>query len=66
MMTCFKRGMLVMVVWVLVLSLAGRQQVSGARAEFCTELRGIGTQTTELKRAKVNEPAAKYQTNWSC
>ena len=56
-----KRSMLILTVLLLVLSLAGCQQVSDARSEFCTELRDIGARAVELKAAKVDEPITKYQ-----
>jgi hypothetical protein len=56
-----KRGLLLISVLVLVASLAGCQQVSDARAEFCTELRAVGTRAAELKSAKIDEPLTKYQ-----
>jgi len=46
---------------VLILSLAGCQQVSDARSEFCTDLRDIGAKAVELKAAKVDDPVSKYQ-----
>jgi C4-dicarboxylate-specific signal transduction histidine kinase len=56
-----QRSMLMFIVLLLVLALAGCQQVSDARSEFCTELRDIGAKAVELKAAKVDEPIAKYQ-----
>ena len=46
-----KRSLLLLSVLVLVVSLAGCQQVSDARAEFCTDLRDIGAKAVELKAA---------------
>ena len=57
----FQRNMLVLSVLVLILSLAGCQQVSDARAEFCTDLRDIGAKAVDLKKAKVDDPVSKYQ-----
>jgi len=56
-----RRSVLLLIVLVLVLSLAGCQQVSDARSEFCTELRDIGAEAAELEAAKVDEPISKYQ-----
>ena len=56
-----KRSMLLLGVLVLILSLAGCQQVSDARAEFCTNLRDVGAGAAELKAAKIDEPLSKYQ-----
>lgn len=56
-----KRSMLISTVLLLVLALAGCQQVSDARTEFCNELRDIGAKAVELKAAKIDEPIAKYQ-----
>jgi len=56
-----KRSMLMLVVLLLVVALAGCQQVSDARSQFCTELRDIGAKAVELKAAKVDEPITKYQ-----
>jgi TolA-binding protein len=50
-----KMGLLLSVVVMLVV-LAGCQQVSDARAEFCDTLRGVGTQATEFKAAKIDQP----------
>jgi hypothetical protein len=51
-----KIGLLLSVVVMLVV-LAGCQQVSDARTEFCDTLRGVGTQATEFKAAKIDQPA---------
>jgi len=51
-----KITMLLSVVALLVV-LAGCQQVSDARAEFCDNLRGVGTQAAEFKAAKIDQPA---------
>jgi C4-dicarboxylate-specific signal transduction histidine kinase len=56
-----KRGVLLFSVLVLLLSLAGCQEASDARSEFCTELRDIGAKAVELKAAKIDEPISKYQ-----
>ena len=56
-----KRSALVFDVVVLILALAGCQQVADARAEFGTELRDIGVKAVELKAAKIDEPVSKYQ-----
>jgi len=56
-----KRGLLLIGVLVLILSLAGCQQVADARAEFCSDLRDVGAKAVELKAAKVDEPISKYQ-----
>ncbi len=56
-----KRSLLLGSVLVLMLVLAACQQVSDARAEFCNNLREIGTQAAELKAAKIDEPVSKYQ-----
>ncbi len=56
-----KRSVLTLIVLLLVVALAGCQQVSDARSQFCTELRDIGAKAVELKAAKVDEPIAKYQ-----
>jgi len=56
-----KRSVLLCSMLVLILSLAGCQQVSDARAEFCTNLRDIGAKAVELKAAKIDEPISKYQ-----
>jgi C4-dicarboxylate-specific signal transduction histidine kinase len=56
-----KRGMLLLGVLALTLSLAGCQQVSDARSEFCANLRDIGAQAVELKAAKIDDPITKYQ-----
>jgi hypothetical protein len=37
-----KRSVMLLSVLVLILSLAGCQQVSDARAEFCSDLRDVG------------------------
>ncbi len=55
------RSVLMLSVLVLALSLAGCQQVSDARTEFCTNLRDIGASAAQLKAAKIDEPASKYQ-----
>jgi C4-dicarboxylate-specific signal transduction histidine kinase len=57
----FKRSLLLFSVLLMVMSLAGCQQVSDARAEFCTELRDVGARAVELQAAKVDEPISKYQ-----
>jgi len=51
-----KIGLLLCVVMLLVV-LAGCQQVSDARAEFCQNLRDVGTQAAEFKAAKIDQPA---------
>ena len=51
-----KIAMLLSVAAMLVV-LAGCQQVSDARAEFCSNLQGVGTQAAELKAAKIDQPA---------
>jgi hypothetical protein len=51
-----KIGLLLSVV-VMLLALAGCQQVSDARAEFCQNLRDVGTQAAEFKAAKIDQPA---------
>ena len=56
-----KRSLLMLVVLLLAVALAGCQQVSDARSQFCTELRDIGARAVELKAAKVDEPITKYQ-----
>ena len=56
-----KRSMLMFIALLLVLALAGCQQVSDARSEFCTELRDIGARAVELKAAKIDDPITKYQ-----
>jgi C4-dicarboxylate-specific signal transduction histidine kinase len=56
-----KRSLLMLSAFVLVLTVAGCQQVSDARAEFCTELRDVGARAVELQAAKVDEPISKYQ-----
>ena len=56
-----KRSVLMLVVLLLALALAGCQQVSDARSEFCTELRDIGARAVELKAAKIDDPITKYQ-----
>ena len=56
-----KRGVLLGSMLVLILSLAGCQQVSDARAEFCSELRDVGARAAGLKAAKIEEPVSKYQ-----
>ena len=59
--TYFKRSLLLFSVLVLILSLAGCQQVSDARVEFCSNLRDVGAKAVELKAAKIDEPVSKYQ-----
>jgi ethanolamine utilization protein EutP (predicted NTPase) len=47
-------------VWSMVMmlmALAGCQQVSDARAEFCQTLHDVGTQAAEFKAAKIDQPA---------
>jgi hypothetical protein len=56
-----KRSMLMLTVLLVVLALAGCQQVSDARSEFCTELRDIGARAVELKTAKIDDPITKFQ-----
>jgi C4-dicarboxylate-specific signal transduction histidine kinase len=56
-----KRRVVLFSMLVLILALAGCQQVSDARAEFCSNLRDVGTQAVELKAAKLDEPISKYQ-----
>ena len=56
-----KRSVLMFIVLLLVMALAGCQQVSDARSEFCTELRDIGARAVELKAAKIDDPITKYQ-----
>ena len=56
-----KRSLLLVMVLPLALALAGCQQISDARSEFCTELRDIGAKAVELKAAKIDEPVSKYQ-----
>jgi C4-dicarboxylate-specific signal transduction histidine kinase len=56
-----KRRVLQFSMLVVILALAGCQQVSDARAEFCSNLRDVGTQAVELKAAKIDEPISKYQ-----
>jgi hypothetical protein len=56
-----KRSVLLFSGLVLILSLAGCQQVADARAEFCSDLRDVGAKAVELKAAKVDEPVSKYQ-----
>jgi C4-dicarboxylate-specific signal transduction histidine kinase len=56
-----KRSLLLVSVLMLIISLAGCQQVSDARAEFCSNLRDVGAKAVELKAAKVDEPISKYQ-----
>lgn len=52
------RSIVVLVGLVLVvLALTGCQPVSDARAEFCQTLRDVGTAATELKSAKIDQPA---------
>ena len=51
-----KIGLLLSVIMMLVV-LAGCQQVSDARTEFCDTLRGVGTQAAEFKAAKIDQPA---------
>ena len=61
MLPCLKRSLLLCGALVLILSLAGCQQVSDARAEFCTNLRDVGANAAELKAAKVDDSVSKYQ-----
>jgi outer membrane murein-binding lipoprotein Lpp len=56
-----KRSLLLFIGLLLALALAGCQQVSDARAEFCSNLRDVGTKAAELKAAKIDEPVSKYQ-----
>jgi hypothetical protein len=42
---------------IMLVVLAGCQQVSDARTEFCDTLRGVGTQAAEFKAAKIDQPA---------
>jgi hypothetical protein len=51
-----KIGLLLSVV-VMLAVLGGCQQVSDARAEFCQNLRDVGTQAAEFKAAKIDQPA---------
>jgi hypothetical protein len=60
MSSIFKRSTLSVIVRAMIVVLAGCQQVSDARAEFCTNLRDIGTKAVELKAAKIDEPISKY------
>ena len=61
MLSCLKRSLLLVSVLVLISALAGCQQVSDARAEFCSDLRDVGAKAVELKAAKVDDPVSKYQ-----
>ena len=52
-----KRSYVVLVSLVLLgLALTGCQPVSDARAEFCQNLRDVGTSAVELKSAKIDQP----------
>jgi hypothetical protein len=61
MLSFLKRSVMLLSVLMLIASLAGCQQVSDARAEFCSDLRDVGAKAVELKAAKVDEPVSKYQ-----
>ncbi len=45
----------------IVFVLAGCQQVADSRAEFCQNLRDIGTQAADFKAAKVDQPADQFR-----
>ncbi len=45
----------------IVFVLAGCQQVADSRAEFCQNLRDIGTQAADFKTAKVDQPADQFR-----
>ena len=47
----------------LVLGLAGCQQVADTRAEFCQNLREVGTQAIYFKETKIDQPLAELQTH---
>lgn len=47
---------------ILLIFLIGCQRVSDARAEFCDNLREVGTLATDFKSAKVDDPVADFRT----
>jgi hypothetical protein len=55
-----KIAMLLSVVMMLVV-LAGCQQVSDARTEFCQTLRDVGTRAVEFKAAKIDQPVEQVR-----
>lgn len=56
MFVAVKKITMILSVVVMLGVLAGCQQVSDARAEFCDNLRGVGTQAAEFKAAKIDQP----------
>ncbi len=60
------RSYVVLVGLVLVmLALTACQPVSDARAEFCQNLRDVGTSATDLKSAKIDQPVDQIKTTAS-
>jgi chromosome condensin MukBEF complex kleisin-like MukF subunit len=57
MFASIKKITVVLSVVMMLMALAGCQQVSDARAEFCQTLRDVGTQAAEFKAAKIDQPA---------
>ena len=56
-----KRTFLLLIALLLIF-ITGCQRVSDARAEFCDNLREVGTLATEFKNAKVTDPVADFRT----
>jgi hypothetical protein len=56
MLASIKKIGLLLYVGMVLMVLAGCQQVSDARAEFCQNLRDVGTQAAEFKAAKIDQP----------
>lgn len=57
-----KRYSLLSIIFVvLLLLLAGCQQVSDARTEFCDTVHDVGTLATDFKSAKVDQPVDEFK-----
>jgi uncharacterized lipoprotein NlpE involved in copper resistance len=56
-----KKMVLLLSAIVVLVALAGCQQVSDARAEFCQNLRDVGTRAAELKAAKIDQPVEQVR-----
>jgi hypothetical protein len=61
MFVAVKKIVLLLSVVLMLGVLAGCQQVSDARVEFCDSLRGVGTQAAEFKAAKIDQPADQFR-----
>ncbi len=56
-----KRSIWLVLVILLLVTLAGCQQVVDTRTQFCQNLREIGTQAAEFKNTKIDQPLADLQ-----